>query len=136
MNERSWILTGKLFRGLWFFRRNRQREGLPCSVDFDWEWAMRQEEQNHNVAFLHSHPCQAYPSSRDERTMRAFCLCFGRPILCAILGTDGLRGFWFIDDESPFVERKLVQLPFGIILAKDFQRERPRGHRILGEHRF
>lgn len=120
MNEQSWILTGQRFRGFLFMKRNLPREGLPYSVDFDYEWALRREDEFQDVfGWIHTHPNMiAYPSSRDIQTMESWCVSFGKPLLCAILGSDGLRGWWF-KDEEPFFERRLCELPFGIILGKE-----------------
>jgi proteasome lid subunit RPN8/RPN11 len=89
-------------------------------VRFDGDRVLRREERRGDVAgFLHTHPgMAAVPSVRDLRTMRAWCSCFGKPLLCVIAGGDGVRGYRFDDDTSDGVELDLVQLfPGGVIVG-------------------
>ena len=71
------------------------------SVEFDWTTVMRREETLRDVlGFFHTHPRGlTRPSARDIRTMRAWCDCLGKPLLCAI-GIPGpddmkIRGYLF-----------------------------------------
>lgn len=118
-NEKCWSLMGEEFDGIWVLKMTGETEGTPASVSFNHELVMRAEDNGTPfVGWLHSHPYwTAVPSDRDVKTMGAWCLSLGRPLLCAITGSDGLRGWWFLDDETPPVEKKLVQIPFGIILG-------------------
>jgi proteasome lid subunit RPN8/RPN11 len=89
-------------------------------VGFDGPWVLAREERRRDVVgFLHTHPDgPARPSVRDVRTMRAWCSAFGKPLLCLILGPDGLRGFVFPDDESEGREMSQVEIfPRGTVVA-------------------
>jgi proteasome lid subunit RPN8/RPN11 len=89
-------------------------------VRFDGDRVLRREERRHDVVgFFHTHPGMvAVPSVRDLRTMRAWCSCFGKPLLCVIAGRDGVRGYRFDDDTSDGVELDAVELfPGGVIVG-------------------
>jgi proteasome lid subunit RPN8/RPN11 len=64
----------------------RWRTGGQTHVDFDWKWVLKREESKGDVAgFYHTHPPGfGSMSGRDRRTMTAWALCFGKPLLCAI----------------------------------------------------
>jgi hypothetical protein len=76
-------------------------------VRFDGLWVLAREETHCDVVgFLHTHPDgPAAPSDRDVRTMRAWCLAFGKPLLCLIESPAGLCGYRFDNSAS----RRLVQ---------------------------
>jgi hypothetical protein len=71
-------------------------------VRFDGIWVLEREETHGDVVgFLHTHPDgPAIPSDRDLRTMRAWCLAFGKPLLCLIDSPAGICGYRFDGDES------------------------------------
>ena len=94
--ERCWVLTGRCDMDAWAWSLRREPEsltvGAPASVDANWSWALDREEQSGDVAgFWHTHPPGGgtAPSERDVQTMRAWCLAFGKPLLCVI--ADGRR---------------------------------------------
>lgn len=64
----------------------RWRTGGAARVDFDWAWVLRREESKGDVAgFYHTHPAGVPGmSARDRRTMQAWALSFGKPLVCAI----------------------------------------------------
>lgn len=76
--------------------------GERTIVHFDGAWVLEREETHGDVVgFLHTHPDgPASPSDRDVRTMRAWCLAFGKPLVCLIESPFGIRGYRFDDDES------------------------------------
>ncbi len=118
--ERVWTLVGSRRGWIWCARRMKARSGAPAQVEFDGPWALCREETRHDVVgFLHTHPGMlARPSCRDIRTMRAWCSAFGKPVLCLISGSDGLRAYRFDDHESAGVELKIVEkFPRGLIVA-------------------
>ena len=120
--EQVWTLVGNRRGRIWCARRTRSRSGEPLQVEFDGPWALRREETRHDVVgFLHTHPDMlARPSCRDRRTMRAWCSAFGKPLLCLIAGSDGLRAYRFDDHESAGAELKCVEkFPRGLIVAMD-----------------
>ena len=102
-NEEAWVLTGRRRGGVWLVRRWRRSVGKPAEVSADDGWAFAREEAHGDLAgFLHTHPDGTdRPSSRDVRTMRAWCDMSGRPMLCLIrLGprrADRVVGFRFDD---------------------------------------
>jgi proteasome lid subunit RPN8/RPN11 len=108
--EQCWTLLGQSRGRVWYGRRVRLSEGQPTSVRFDALWALKREEKRHDVlGFFHTHPHgPAFPSTRDVRTMRAWCSSFGKPLLCVIHSPQGVRGYRFEDDQSQGME--LVEL--------------------------
>ena len=101
-NEQSWICTGGTDGRLWFGHLSHESEGHPGSVDFPHQWVNQREEKIHDVVgFMHTHPqFSATPSFRDLATMHAWVASFGKPLMCLILGVDGLKAYLFYDDES------------------------------------
>jgi proteasome lid subunit RPN8/RPN11 len=104
--EHCWVLLGSVRENLWFGRRAKMTRGAPCSVDFNADYVINREETKGDViGWLHTHPGMiASPSNRDHRTMKAWVLALGHPLVCAIAGVDGLRAYWYMDDESEPIE--------------------------------
>lgn len=100
--EHGWIMVGKRKGRYWRGRYMRHSSGGAAHVQVHGSWTMRREEEKGDViGFYHTHPTfPADPSDRDIRTMQAFVSCFGKPLLCVIKGTDGVRAFIFDSDES------------------------------------
>jgi proteasome lid subunit RPN8/RPN11 len=73
------------------------------------------------IGFLHTHPDgPASPSDRDVRTMRAWRLAFGKPLLCLIDGPVGIRGFRFDNNESTGEPLAIVEaFPRGVVIGVD-----------------
>ena len=118
--ERSWTLVGQRHGRVWYGRRARPSKGELTSVRFDGLWVLEREEKHQDVlGFLHTHPDgPPSPSTRDVRTMRAWCSAFGKPLLCLIASPEGLRGYRFEDDESGGIELELVELfPRGVVIG-------------------
>jgi proteasome lid subunit RPN8/RPN11 len=116
------MLTGARRGRLWLGRLRAREVGEPCRVRFDGDRVLRREERCHDVVgFFHTHPgMPAVPSVRDRRTMRAWCSCFGKALLCVIAGCDGVRGYRFDDDTSLGIELELVErFPDGVIVGVD-----------------
>ncbi len=97
--ERCWVLTGAQDGvARWRFRRRKKSAGEVASVEAAWEWALDREERFGDViGFFHTHPrgAGAEPSSRDVRTMSAWCSAFGKPLLCVIAAEKMLNGYLF-----------------------------------------
>jgi proteasome lid subunit RPN8/RPN11 len=120
--EQCWTLLGDRRGRVWHCRRVRRTNGERTSVKFDGPWALNREETHGDViGFLHTHPDGPdSPSGRDVRTMRAWCLAFGKALLCVIAGPDGLRGYRFDDDESKGERLEVVEaFPRGVIIGVD-----------------
>jgi proteasome lid subunit RPN8/RPN11 len=120
--EQCWTLLGERRGRVWHCRRVRRTIGERTSVQFDGPWALNREEKHGDViGFLHTHPDGPdSPSDRDVRTMRAWCLAFGKPLLCVIAGPDGLRGYRFDDDESKGERLEVVEaFPRGVMIGVD-----------------
>ncbi len=102
--ELCWILTGSQDGPFtWHFRRRRRSAGEAASVEAAWEWALEREERVGDViGFFHTHPrgAGALPSSRDIRTMRAWCSAFGKPLLCVIADGVSLNGYLFLRSDG------------------------------------
>ena len=108
--ETCWSLLGERRGRIWYCRRVRPVRGIRVDVRFDGAWALAREESRGDVVgFLHTHPAGPHaPSERDVRTMHAWCSAFGKPLLCAIDGTDGLHGYRFDRGISSGVSLELV----------------------------
>lgn len=110
-NEECWVLLGKVrSTSKWRASRTKYSLGEPACVEYDWDWVLRREEAKGDIlGFVHTHPFScASPSITDYTAMKGLVMCFGRPMLCAIRGTDGLRAHWFFDDLG-FSEGKIKQ---------------------------
>ena len=80
MNEKCWFIhgwrTGNAIMGFLKYHS----EGSPGWVKFDWAKAAGKV-----VGFYHSHPSGfTSPSGRDDRTMRAWVISEGKPMVCGI----------------------------------------------------
>jgi len=128
MNENCWILLGGWREDLWWGKRTKPTEGQPCSVRFNPKYVMEREEKYHDiVGFIHTHPgMTAHYSSIDDATMKAWVFSFGKPLVCCIIGTDGLRAWWYLNDEDPPVEyqaKSLRGIVFGLVPEEFFDEE-------------
>lgn len=120
--EQCWTLLGARRGRVWLCRRVRPTSGQRTRVGFDGLWALKREETHGDVVgFLHTHPDGPdAPSTRDVRTMHAWCSAFGKPLLCLIAGPAGLRGFRFDGDDSPGVMLETVAaFPRGVVIGVD-----------------
>lgn len=128
MNEHCWILVGGWREDLWWGKRVKPSEGAPCSVAFSSDYVLQRDEKYHDVVgFIHTHPgMTAHYSSRDDRTMKAWVCALGKPLVCCIIGTDGLRAWWYLNDEDPPVEyqaKSLRGIVFGMTPEEFFDEE-------------
>lgn len=121
-NEVYQAIVGGKFGKLWWGRGLdcSNTEGTPGSVAFDPQIVVdREDNEGDFVGFWHTHPSfPAAPSSTDYQTMGAWTLSLGRPLLCLIEGTDGLKAHWFINDETRHKTgwvKKIGDLYIGII---------------------
>lgn len=117
-DEELYILSGKRIGCFWYGKISHYQLGHPHQVAFDYNYVL--ENQNKVVGWIHTHPVnKARPSATDHQTMTAWNLSLGKPLVCCIKGTDGLRAWWYFDDESPGVEGKVYRLGkdrlFGIV---------------------
>jgi hypothetical protein len=120
--EQCWTLLGARRGRIWLCRRVRRSSGARASVHFDGAWTLEREEKHGDViGFLHTHPDgPATPSGRDVRTMRAWVRAFGKPLLCMIVGPDGLCGYRFDDDDSTGELLALTEaFPRGVVIGVD-----------------
>jgi hypothetical protein len=77
----------------------RYRAGEAASVVADGAWTLRREESCGDVVgFMHTHPMGGLsPSSRDVRTMRAWCDALGKSLIC-VIATPHEIGAWRFDN--------------------------------------
>ncbi len=102
-DEESYILVGDLYGPAWVTSAISYELGIPARVGFNHELVRRDPDRV--IGWIHTHPSMiASPSATDISTMNAWVVAEGRPFVCCIQGADGLRCFWFFDDEQPFVE--------------------------------
>jgi proteasome lid subunit RPN8/RPN11 len=128
MNEQCWVLVGGMRDDLWWGKRVKPTEGAPASVAFNPDYVTQRDDKYHDVVgFIHTHPSfTANYSSRDDRTMKAWVLSLGKPLVCCIIGIDGLRAWWYLNDEDPPVEyqaKSLRGLVFGLTPEEFFEKE-------------
>jgi len=84
-NEICYILVGKRIGRFWFGQLVKKVIGSATSVEFDWEWVLKREEEKGDVlGFWHSHQTDIRPSTRDIETMLAWIRCFGKMLVCVI----------------------------------------------------
>src|SRR5215217_7449155 len=121
--EECWTLVGERRGPIWYARPVRPTSGDPSSVAFDGAWVLRREERRGDVVgFLHTHPSGfPRPSSRDVRTMRAWCGAFGKPLLCIIVPEGRApAGYRFDDDEGGGVAVARLELfAPGVVVGLD-----------------
>jgi proteasome lid subunit RPN8/RPN11 len=100
--EECWILVGARRGRTWRARRVRYRRGEHATVTADGAWALAREEARGDVlGFFHTHPMGGlHPSSRDVRTMRAWCDAFGKSLICVIATPTPIGGWRFDDYQS------------------------------------
>ena len=128
MNEQCWILVGGWREDLWWGKRVKPTEGQQCSVRFNPQYVLDRDEKYHDIiGFIHTHPgMSAHYSGIDDRTMKAWVLSLGKPLVCCIIGTDGLRAWWYLNDEDPPVEyqaKSLLGIVFGVTPGEFFDEE-------------
>jgi proteasome lid subunit RPN8/RPN11 len=109
--ELCWIIVGQRRGPIWLGRKMRRISGERSSVAFDAAWVLQREESRHDVVgFWHTHPDGPdSPSSRDVRTMRAWCSAFGKPLLCVIQSPNRITGYCFHNDESEGMPLPIVE---------------------------
>jgi proteasome lid subunit RPN8/RPN11 len=84
--ETAYLLVGFADSDIVVARRIQRRKGTASSVQLDSDRVLAREEKKGDVVgFWHTHPAgYAQQSRQDERTMAAFCRCFGKPLICVI----------------------------------------------------
>jgi proteasome lid subunit RPN8/RPN11 len=118
--EECWTLVGNRRGNIWLARCIDHRHGEFASVHFDGPGVLDREERRRDVlGFFHTHPSgPPLPSSRDIRTMRAWCSAFGKPLLCVIASPGSLAGFLFGDDSSTGIPLAQIELfPRGVLIG-------------------
>lgn len=101
-NENAAVLVGYRRGSIWYARMRQSVSGTPSEVAFDWAWVLAREERYADViGFYHTHPAGlATPSERDERTMQAWHMCFGKDLLCVIQSGALLNAYLFEGEQS------------------------------------
>jgi len=109
INEQCWILMGHRGRWSWGCKYDLHTEGKPAAVAFDPDYVW--ENRDKIIGWAHTHPnMEASPSNTDDITMKAWCNSLGKPLLCCIDGKDGLRSYWYMDDESQPIEVRSIRI--------------------------
>jgi hypothetical protein len=80
-------------------------EGSSCHVSFDWAKAAG----GMVLGFYHSHPSGiTSPSSRDDRTMKAWVISEGRPMVCGIFCDGKQKAFLYYGKGKDFTCEQMV----------------------------
>lgn len=110
--ETGWVLVGILDDAGCVARRVRRTAGSATCVRLDGAWILAREERRGDVVgFWHTHPPGVpVESATDSRTMAAFCLAFGKPLV-SVVESDGLRVGWVHGPRAP--RRPLARLRTG-----------------------
>tara|TARA_Y100000310_G_scaffold339672_2_gene433054 strand:+ start:842 stop:1246 length:405 start_codon:yes stop_codon:yes gene_type:complete len=106
--EECFILEGTRNRFIWQARPTRfSTDNTLASVKFNYDYALK--NRHRIVGWLHNHPnMPASPSSTDRTTMHAWFFTLGKPLVCCIYGSDGLKAHWYMDDENSPVEKRVM----------------------------
>jgi hypothetical protein len=116
--EIAYVLTGECLNGVWHAKMRWRTKGSETSVRFDGKRVLAREEAEGDViGFYHTHP-EGFtgPSGRDDRTLDAWCFCFGKPILCVIETSAGARGWIYEYEKKPRAVAR-VQRFKGLVLV-------------------
>ena len=123
--ETSSFLTGRNKGRLWICHPHFLSTGSPTAVEFDWAVVIDREERYGDVmGFYHTHPSGlTKPSRRDIRTMRAWCDCLGKCLLC-IIGIPGsdeteVHGYLFHNFRSRGRKVRLTEQKEGQMVFKE-----------------
>ena len=99
------VLLGEYRNGIWHAKLSWEKSGSHEAVEFDGRRVLEREERFGDVVgFYHTHPegfCQF--SERDRRTMYAWCFSFGKPLICAIGTSQGVKA-WLFEPEKEHPE--------------------------------
>lgn len=96
--EIAYTLVGETKDGIILAKLIWKTRGSETSVMFDGAKVLSHEESSGDiVGFFHTHP-EGFtnPSRRDDDTMLSWSFCFGKPLLCAIGTSLGVRA-WLYD---------------------------------------
>ena len=108
-DEELYVLMGKRIGRFWCGRPVGYQLGLPSEVRFDPDFVWNNADKI--VGWIHTHPVSpASPSKTDHATMTAWITSLGKPLLCSIKGSDGLRAWWFFHDNKKPVEGSIFQI--------------------------
>jgi hypothetical protein len=103
MPECCWTLVGAHDRdkGTFLVAAVQETSGGEARVEADWAWSLRREEEEGDVqGFFHTHlpGVGVNPSATDVRSMQAWTLALGKPLLCLIAeeeATEESSGYLF-----------------------------------------
>ena len=108
-NEECSLLIGSFFNhqdgNLCFTATELEprHEGAPYEVEFDWQKIYDLEDAGTPIiGFFHTHPFQEHIgySATDDATMKAWCRCFGREMLCIIGNGKELNALYLFDQHG------------------------------------
>jgi hypothetical protein len=103
--ETMFVLTGHwIDNWKWLAKGRFPNDGTPVSVSFDQHYndvIKRHIKENDVIGFYHTHPSfPGEPSSIDISTMNTWVDVLGKPLLCLIDGADGLRTYYWYDENQ------------------------------------
>ncbi len=108
--EIAYVLAGESRDGILLAKMLWKSKGSETSVQFDWKRVLEREESKGDlVGFFHTHPDGfTNASQRDDQTMESWSFCFGKPLLCVIGTSAGLRA-WIYDASSGALKIKEIK---------------------------
>lgn len=100
LDEEAWMLVGYRIGPIIIgWKEEAILHGQsPSHVTFNVD---ESQHQRGLLGWIHTHPTfPAIMSGTDHETLRAWCFSTGKPLICAIKGTDGFRAFVLDDEDS------------------------------------
>ncbi len=121
-NEECWIIYGKKVGKRYVGFRVYEGKGSPASVGFDWDKALKRA--GGIIGFHHTHPdgfCR--PSDRDHKTMRAWVVTEGRPLLCSITSGEKTGCWIYARNKDRKIECQPVKMKTcgSMVIAKPYK---------------
>jgi hypothetical protein len=112
MNEIFYAVHGYKFDNYWIGKKFFFNEGSLVRVGFDYNKVMELNKKIPLLGVYHTHPnMKAYPSIIDDNTMNTWFNTMGKPLICLIKGSDGLKNWvWWNDELTDLYEGKVKKI--------------------------
>lgn len=93
--------------------------GKEDEVEFDFNKTWKRFEEGNFKGFYHTHPfsVKPHPSDIDIKTMKAWIVATGKPLICAIEGKNSIMNTWIV---LPDYSSKVTKIKWIKLRAKKF----------------